>query len=90
MSTNYNNQAFKAVLEQIACKICTQKAANVHVRDFSWRDSTPTLHIDLWRGYDLHDLCSEVNALEIASEGDWGGGRCYSLQLPKQTNQKAN
>jgi hypothetical protein len=77
-----NEQKFTR-LDRIAAKICKRKAAYVHVSEHSWEDSTPTLHLDLWRGFDLHDLCSEVNALEIASEGGWGGGRRYSLQLTK-------
>jgi hypothetical protein len=70
-------------LERIASKISNEKAADVYVSEYSAEDDTPTLHINLWRGFDMHDLCSEVNALEIAIEGFWDGGRCYSLQLKK-------
>ena len=70
-------------LDRIAAKICKRQAAYVNVTDFSMEDGTPTLHIHLWREFDLHDLSQEVNALEIASEGFWDGGRSYSLQLAK-------
>lgn len=70
-------------LDRIAAKICKRKAAYVGVRDYSWEDDTPTLHLDLWRGFDLGDLSQEVSALEIANEGFWDGGRSYSLQLAK-------
>jgi len=51
------------------------------VCDFSEEDSTLSLHIDLWKGYDLHDLHESVNQLAIVSEGHWAGGRSYSLQV---------
>jgi hypothetical protein len=77
------NQQKYAHLRRIASRISWHKATHVAVCEFSAEDDTPTLHIDLWRGVDLHDLLQEVNALDIASEGFWDGGRCYSLQLAK-------
>jgi hypothetical protein len=52
-----------------------------HVVVYSAKDATPSLHIDLWRGHDLHDLPEAVAALAIVTEGYWDGGRSYSLQL---------
>lgn len=48
--------------------------------EFSAEDSTPTLHIDLWRGFAISDLPECVNELVIVAEGHWDGGRSYSLQ----------
>lgn len=82
MNTMTNDQKH-AHLQRIATSLNESIAAHVAVCEYSCEDSTPTLHIDLWRGYDMCDLSQEVNALEIASEGFWDGGRCYSLQLAK-------
>lgn len=56
-------------------------AAHVAVCEFSSEDSTTTLHIDLWRGFDLSDLHPCVATLNCVDEGTWDGGRSYSLQL---------
>lgn len=48
--------------------------------EFSAEDSTPTLHLTLWRGFDLHEL-PLPNNLETVSEGFSDIGRVYSLQL---------
>jgi len=76
-----NEQKYKR-LHRLVGRISKRKTAHVAACEFSSEDDTPTLHIDLWRDYDLHDLSHEVNALDIAAEGHWGGGRCYSLQIP--------
>jgi hypothetical protein len=76
-----NEQKHKR-LQRIAVRISKRKTAHVAACEFSAEDDTPTLHIDLWRGFDLHHLPQEINALEITSEGFWDGGRCYSLQIP--------
>jgi hypothetical protein len=55
--------------------------AHIALCEFSAEDSTPTLHIDLWRGLDLSDLPDVVADLEIVAEGHWDGGISYSLQL---------
>jgi len=44
-------------------------------------DFAPTLKIDLWRGHDLPDLPEKICFLRVASEGHWGGGKSYCLQL---------
>ena len=51
---------------------------NACLCEFSAEDSTPTLHITLWRGYDLGDLPD--TGLEIVAEGFSDIGRTYSLQ----------
>jgi hypothetical protein len=48
--------------------------------EFSSEDSTPTLHLTLWRGRDLYEL-PLPSSLEMASEGFSDIGRVYSLQL---------
>ena len=48
--------------------------------EFSAEDSTPTLHLTLWRGHDLYELPLPSN-LNEASEGFSDIGRVYSLQL---------
>jgi len=74
---NTNTQTLRLISELIPSTI----AAHVAVCEFSSEDDTPTLHIDLWRGYDLCDLPQAVVKLEVAAEGGWDGGRSYSLQL---------
>jgi hypothetical protein len=69
-------------LREISALISSEMAAHVAVCEYSAEDNTPTLHIDLWRGHDLSDLPEAVASLMVASEGDWDGGRSYSLQLP--------
>lgn len=76
------NEQKQKRLQRIATRISKRKTAQVAACEFSAEDDTPTLHLDLWRGFDLHDLSQEVNALDIASEGNWDGGRCFSLQIP--------
>jgi hypothetical protein len=76
-----NEQKYKR-LNRLVSRICKRKTAHVAACEFSSEDDTPTLHIDLWRDYDLHHLSQEINALEIASEGHWDGGRSCSLQIP--------
>lgn len=68
-------------LREFAALISDELAAHVAVCEFSAEDNTPTLHIDLWRGYDLSDLPAPVASLTVVSEGSWDGGRSYSLQL---------
>ena len=68
-------------LTNLAALVQSSIAAHVAVCEYSAEDSTPTLHIDLWRGYDLSDLPQAVADLVVATEGHWDGGRSYSLQL---------
>jgi hypothetical protein len=53
---------------------------NAVLCEFSAEDSTPTLHLTLWRGRDLHELPIPHN-LETVSGGFSDIGRVYSLQL---------
>lgn len=68
-------------LNDLAALISADLAAHVAVCEYSSEDNTPTLHVDLWRGYDLSDLPEAVASLEVACEGHWDGGRSYSLQI---------
>ena len=74
---NTNLQTLRLISELIPSSM----AAHVAVCEFSAEDSTPTLHVDLWRACDLSDLPQAVAKLAIAAEGNWDGGRSYSLQL---------
>jgi hypothetical protein len=56
--------------------------AEACVCEFSSDDNTPTLHIYLWRGYDLSDLPQSIAGLDVAADGNWDGGKSYSLQIP--------
>ena len=47
--------------------------------EFSSEDNTPTIHLSLWRGFDLCDIPCE--SLEVITEGFDDIGRTYSLQL---------
>jgi hypothetical protein len=58
----------------------SQIIENACICEFSAEDPTPTLHLTLWRGHDLHELPIPHN-LETASEGFSDIGRVYSLQL---------
>lgn len=77
-----NNTEITRKLNEIASTIPDNLIAHVVVCEYSAEDDTPTLHIDLWRGHDLFELPQAVADLDVASEGFWDGGRCYSLQLP--------
>ena len=68
-------------LHDLASLVPCSLAAHVAVCEYSAEDSTPSLHIDLWRGHDLHELPEAVASLTVVSEGHWDGGRSYSLQL---------
>jgi hypothetical protein len=59
-----------------------QALAEACICEFSPDDNTPTLHVYLWRGYDLSDLPQSIAGLEVAAEGNWAGGKAYSLQIP--------
>jgi hypothetical protein len=61
----------------------SQIIENACICEFSAEDSTPTLHLYLWRGYDLHSLPNCLSTLKEAASGYWDGGRCYSLQATK-------
>lgn len=65
----------------IAISISTKIAPNTAVCEFNKEDNTPTLHVDLWRGFGLSDLPEKVAKLKVVAEGNWDGGRSYSLQL---------
>jgi hypothetical protein len=58
----------------------SQIIENACICEFSSEDSTPTLHLYLWRGYDLNDLPDCSFTLNEVASGHWDGGRCYSLQ----------
>jgi len=73
----------KETLIELSCTISKDIAAHVAVCEFSSEDATDTLHIDLWRGYDLFNLPECISSLELVSEGFWDGGRSFSLQLAK-------
>lgn len=64
-----------------AISISTKIAPNTVVCEFSNEDNTPTLHIDLWRGFGLSDLPAKVAELKVVAEGHWDGGRSYSFQI---------
>lgn len=49
--------------------------------EFSAEDNTPTLHLNLWRGVDLFNMPPAYSSLKVAAEGNWDGGRAYSLQF---------
>ena len=70
-------------LEQLNNLLSSGSVAYSAVIPFCWQegDYTPTLTIHLWRGYDLHDLPAQIASLNVVSDGHWGGGRCYSLQI---------
>jgi hypothetical protein len=70
-------EALKNVIHNIPAEL----TAHAVVCEFSAEDDTPTLHLDLWRGMDLHDLPEFTTRLTIAAEGHWDGGRTYSLQV---------
>lgn len=74
---NATTECLRALTAIIPAKL----AAHVAVCEFSSDDSTPTLHIDLWRGSDISDLPEAVAGLSVANEGFWDGGRSYSLQI---------
>lgn len=74
-------ESVRQTLNEMAITIPKELVAYVAVGEFSSEDSTPTLHVDLWRGNDLCDLPEQVACLNVVSEGFWDGGRSYSLQL---------
>lgn len=71
----------KLHLMDLALLVPEEIAPNVVVCEFSSEDDTQTLHVDLWRGFDLSDLPCKIASLKVAAEGYWDGGKCYSLQL---------
>jgi hypothetical protein len=79
MKTHTEKQ--NALLEALHT-IPAELAPEAFVGEFSAEDDTPTLHVNLWRGLDLYHLPEAVASLDIATEGHWDGGRCYSLQVP--------
>jgi hypothetical protein len=81
MTTTSNITTETEILLELSALISNEMAAHVAVCEFSSEDSTPTMHIDLWRGLDISDLPEKVAALATVSEGGWDGGRSYSLQL---------
>jgi len=56
----------------------SQIIENAVLCEFSAEDSTPTIHITLWRGHDLSDIPD--TKLEVVCEGFSDIGRVYSLQ----------
>jgi hypothetical protein len=81
MTTTSNTTTALEILRELSALISNQLAAHVEVCEFSSEDSTPTMHINLWRGLDLSDLPENVAALATVCEGGWDGGRSFSLQL---------
>lgn len=67
-------------LTALAISISSEIVSHVVVCEFNSEDSTPTLHVNLWRGYSINDLPANVAELEIVAEGGWDGGLSYSLQ----------
>ena len=51
------------------------------IGEFSAEDNTPTIHLTLWRGFDLSDITD--TGLEVVCEGFSNIGRTYSLQAKK-------
>lgn len=74
-------EGIRQTLNNIASTIPKELVSHVAVCEFSSEDSTPTLHVDLWRGNDLCDLPEQVAGLNVVAEGFWDGGRSYSLKL---------
>ena len=70
----------EAVRKTLAIHACDM-VDHLIVCDFSEEDPTPSLHVDMHKGYDINDLPDFVNQLAVACEGHWAGGRSYSLQL---------
>jgi len=56
----------------------SQIIQNAVLCEFSAEDSTPTIHLTLWRKYHISDLPD--TGLEIAAEGFNDIGRTYCLQ----------
>jgi hypothetical protein len=56
----------------------SQIIENAALCEFSAEDNTPTLHLTLWRGYDLSDIPD--TGLEVVTKGHSDLGRVYSLQ----------
>lgn len=75
------NHVLTKRLNELVELIPAELAPEACVGEFSAEDDTPTLHVNLWRGLDLYHLPEAVASLEIAAEGHWEGGRCYSLQV---------
>jgi hypothetical protein len=67
-------------LEDIVCFDPESKiVAEAVLCEFSSEDNTPTIHISLWKGFDLSDIPCE--SLDVVAEGFDHIGRTYSLQL---------
>ena len=58
--------------------LAESKIENACICEFSSEDITPTIHVTLWRGYDLSDILD--TGLEVVCEGFNDIGRTYSLQ----------
>lgn len=77
MTYTDQQNALLAVLHEIPAEM----TAHAAVCEFSAEDDTPTLHLDLWEGVDLHHLPEPNIKLTIAAKGKWDGGRSYSFQV---------
>lgn len=72
--------ALQTTLESLLAFDPTSKIIqNACLCEFSAEYNTPTIHITLWRGYDLGDLPD--TGLDVVSDGFSDIGRVYSLQL---------
>jgi hypothetical protein len=69
----------QSILESLlAFDANSQIIENACVCEFSAEDSTPTIHLTLWRGHNLSDIPD--TGLDIVAEGFSDIGRVYSLQ----------
>lgn len=75
------NKVTESTLRLISAELTEQLVAHAAVFEFNCDDNTPTLHIDLWAGLDISDLPERVAGLKVVAEGNWDGGRSYSLQI---------
>lgn len=88
MQTQTLTQTTIDKLNAIAAQLPDDLVPTCFVGEYSAEDDTPTLHIDIWRRWDLCDLSGDVHLLDIASEGHSDLGPCYSLQLPNPDEWK--
>lgn len=68
----------QSILESLLSNADSQIIESAVVCEFSAEDSTPTLHLTLWRKHDLSDLPD--TGLEVVAEGFSDIGPVYSLQ----------
>lgn len=71
------------MLKELSVLLVDEFVESYHIGSFSEEDDEPTLHLNMWRHYDIGDLNWAFAQLLVAAEGHWEGGRCYSLQFNK-------